>query len=212
LTPETPDGKWLMYAITDSSDTTAPVRIMRIPLTGGPAQEIARGRFQKVLCPRPGRTNCVVGELAANPKRVIFSEFDAASGKVRELAHFMDDQAEQFSWDLSPDATKVVIHRNIEPAFRILSLGSGPGFEVSVENGMHLRALLWDFDGKGLFASAPSEHGAELVYVDLKGKVRPLWELRGSNAFQAARPSPDGRYLAIEGSAGYSNLWMLEDF
>jgi hypothetical protein len=68
------------------------------------------------------------------------------------------------------------------------------------------------FDSKGLFASAPSEHGAELVYVDLKGKIRPLWELRGSNVFLAARPSPDGRQLAIQGSAASSNMWMLEDF
>lgn len=124
----------------------------------------------------------------------------------------MDDQAEQFSWDLSPDGTKVVIHRNMEPAFRIFPLGAGTDSKVSVENGMHLRALFWDFDGKGIFASAPSKRGAELVYVDLKGKVHRLWELRGSNAFLAARPSPNGRDLAIQASAGSSNLWMLEDF
>ena len=211
-TPETPDGKWLIYTLTDPNDTTAPVRILRVPLGGGPAQELARGRFGKILCPQRGGAQCVVASLASNPKRLVFSAFDSASGKSRELAHFIDDHAEEFSWDLSPDGTKVVMHRKIESVFRILPLGSGAGFEVRVENETHLKELFWDFDEKGLFASAPSEHGAQLVYVDLKGKVRQLWELRGSNVFLSARPSPDGRHIAIQGSAGSSNMWMLENF
>jgi Tol biopolymer transport system component len=213
--PESPDGKWLIYSMTDSSDTAAPVRIFRIPLGGGPAQEIARGRFQKVLCPQRGGAQCVVAEIAPDHKEIVFSEFDPAAGKGRELARFNDEHADQFDWDLSPYGTKMVLHRSIDSSFLILALVSGAGLkqiQVNVENGTHLQELLWDFDGRGLFASAPSEHGAELIYVDLKGAVHSLWELRGSHVFLAARSSPDGRYLAIQGSAGSSNMWMLEDF
>jgi hypothetical protein len=153
--------------------------------------------------------------MAPDRKSVVFSEFDPASGKSRELARFNDEHAEQFGWDLSPDGTKVVLHRAMDPSFHILPLGFGAGskeVQIRVERGTRVRNVYWDFDGKGFFASAPSEHGAELVYVDLKGKVRHLWELRGSNVFLAGRASPDGRYLAIQGSAGSSNMWMLEDF
>lgn len=214
-TPESPDGKWLIYTVTDSSDTAAAVRIFRIPLGGGPAQEIARGRFQKVLCPQRGAAQCVVAERAPDYKEIVFSEFDPAAGKGRELARFNDEPADPFAWDLSPDGTKVLLHKNIDSSFLILALPSDAGLKpvkVNVENGTHLQNLLWDFDGRGLLASAPSEHDADLVYVNLKGEVRSLWELRGSHVFLAGRASPDGRYLAIQGSAGSSNMWMLEDF
>jgi serine/threonine protein kinase/Tol biopolymer transport system component len=214
-TPESPDGKWLIYTIRDFSDTAAPVRILRIPVGGGPAHEIARGRYDKVLCPELGRAQCVVAQMAPNHTALVFLDFDPAAGKGRELARFDDEHADQFAWDLSPDGTKLVLHRDFASSFQVLPLGSGADSKpvlVPVENGTHLRELFWDVDGKGLFASAPSEHGAELVYVDLKGKMRSLWEVRGSNVFLAGRPSPDGRYLAIQGSAGSSNMWMLEDF
>ena len=158
---------------------------------------------------------CVVAESASDGKTIVFSELDCTAGKSYELKQFHDEHAVEFNWDLSADGAKLVLHKNIDSGFRILPLGSGVDLDdvsVRVDDGTHIRNLLWDCERKGVFASAPSEHGAELVYVDLKGKVRRLWELRGSNVFLAARPSPDGHYLAIQASAGSSNIWMLENF
>jgi hypothetical protein len=50
-----------------------------------------------------------------------------------------------------------------------------------------------------------------LLYVDLKGNARILWERKGGfNIWGKA--SRDGRYLAILGGVFNSNVWMLEGF
>jgi hypothetical protein len=56
----------------------------------------------------------------------------------------------------------------------------------------------------------PSHHGV-LLYVDLKGNARVLWQYKGDE-WGYGLPSPDGRYLAIQGRETNSNVWMLEGF
>jgi Tol biopolymer transport system component len=50
------------------------------------------------------------------------------------------------------------------------------------------------------------------MYIDLHGKTHVLWKLNGNNVFLSGKASPDGRHLAIQTSAGDSNMWMIENF
>jgi eukaryotic-like serine/threonine-protein kinase len=211
-TPVSPDGQWLIYVSRDASDSTAIVHLMRVPLSGGPPQEIAKGRFREVACALTGNA-CMAAETTPDGKQVVFSALDPIKGIGREFTRFTDDRTDELGWDLSPDGTQVMLFRDFDSHFQIVTLGStGGAREVQTEKGVRLRNLQWAADGKGLFASAPTQHGAKLVYVDLHGNLNQLWELKGSNPFLAGRPSRDGRHLAIQGSAGTSNMWMIENF
>jgi Tol biopolymer transport system component len=67
-------------------------------------------------------------------------------------------------------------------------------------------------DGKGLYCGSVSPQGSTLLYVDLKGNARVLWQFKGGRVQIWGVPSPDGRYLAIEGAVINSNVWMVEGF
>ena len=212
-TPVSPDGKWLIYAYNDATGSIPPVHIMRVPLSGGPSQEIAKLEGGEVRCPVAGNASCVVAETTPDGKHIVFSLFDPMRGKSHELTRFTDEHADELGWDLSPDGAQVVLFRDFAAGFQVLTLGSaGTVRVVQTENGAQLRNLSWAADGRGFFASAPTQHGAELIHVDLQGKSRHLWGLTGYNIFLAGRPSPDGHHLAIQGSAATSNMWMIENF
>ena len=72
--------------------------------------------------------------------------------------------------------------------------------------------LEWSPDGKGLYCVSRSPQGNTLLYVDLKGIARPLWQHKGWGGETWAVPSPDGRYLAIGSGVSTSNVWMFEGF
>ena len=71
--------------------------------------------------------------------------------------------------------------------------------------------LRWSVDGNGLYCGSRSPQGGTLLYVDLKGNAKVLWQLKGQGYIWGI-PSPDGRYLTILGNVTNSNVWMLEGF
>ena len=48
------------------------------------------------------------------------------------------------------------------------------------------------------------------MHVDLLGNTKVLWHSNSVASF--ARPSPDGRHLAIYESRQGANMWMMENF
>lgn len=212
-TPVSPDGKWLIYFQYDASDRSQPIHIMRVPLSGGPSEEIVKVQSGTVRCPRIATATCVLAEISVDRKHMLFSVFDPISGKGHELKRFANDHPDKLAWDLSPDGTQVVAFRDDDSQFNVIPLHlKGGDRVVKTQNGNNLRNLLWAADGKGFFASTPTQRGAEFVYVSLQGKSKHLWELTGYNMFIAGRASPNGRHIAIQGSAGNSNVWMIENF
>ena len=186
---------------------------MRVPLSGGPSQEIVKVQSGTVRCPRITSATCVLAEISPDHNQMLFSAFDPITGRGHELKRFANDHADELGWDLSPDGTKVVAFRDTDSQFHIIPLHlTGRDRILQTQNGINLKNLLWAADGKGFFASAPTQRGAEFVYVNLQGRSKHLWELSGYNMFIAGRASPNGRHLAIQGSAGNSNVWMIENF
>jgi hypothetical protein len=68
----------------------------------------------------------------------------------------------------------------------------------------------WAADGKGLFVARHVQDGTDLLHVDLKGKISPLWKSNGPRC--SGTPSPDGRHLAIYDWKRGANMWMMENF
>src|SRR5260370_25192165 len=163
-----PDGAWVLYQ-------TAPRNaLMRVAITGGPAQLVLVARLHGFRCAKASATWCVLGEQTPDRKQLIFTALDPLKGRGRELARFDADPTADYDWDLSPDASFIDIRKNREPRLSMLSLSGQEPRELIVKGWSTLINLDWAADGKGLFTSGLVQRGSVLLYVDLRGNAHPF--------------------------------------
>jgi eukaryotic-like serine/threonine-protein kinase len=80
-----------------------------------------------------------------------------------------------------------------------------------VKGWSNLQSLDWAADGKGFFVGNSLPEGYALLHVDLKGDAQVLLQQPGG-VETFARPSRDGRHLAIEAGTADGNVWTMENF
>jgi len=214
-----PDGSWILYLSSASRESSAvtPVRIMRVPTSGGPPQLVLEGRgINGLSCARSPATLCVFSEWAPDQKQLIFSAFDPVRGRGRELTRTnLNQPFPYYSWDLSCDGLRLAFTQfdDREGRIQVLPLAGGETREVNVKGWNGLWRLFWAADGKGLFVSRRPTSGSMLLYVDLEGRASVLWEQKLAGRWLTwGAPSPNGRYLALVGRTTDSNVWLLENF
>ncbi len=215
-----PDGSWILYLSTAPGSTaTTPVRIMRVPTSGGAPQLELEGRgIDYLACARSPATLCVFSEESPDRKQVIFSAFDPSQDhRTRELTRIsLKPPVIVYGWDLSPDGSHLAWTQWDWQGGRIqiLPLAGGEVREVNVGGWDSLRRLFWAADGRGLFVSTDTNAGYTLLYVDLEGRSQVLWQQRFPTAWVEGRgiPSPDGRSLAMVAPSTDNNVWLLENF
>jgi serine/threonine protein kinase/Tol biopolymer transport system component len=214
------DGAWILYHEIPKQPTTQR-RLMRVSVQGGVPQFVMDMRFvQRVLyygCARAPASLCVVLETAQDEKQLTLTAFDPLKGRGKVLRSFEKDPSADYLFGprLSPDGSALAVLRTGEAGthIRLLSLSGGADGEIAVQGWPHPTSRLdWAPDGKGLYCGSSSPQSSTLLYVDLKGNAKPLWQTKGGVGQCWGVPSPDGRYLAIGGSVVNSNLWMLEGF
>ncbi len=203
-----PDGAWVLYH--DGSSKL--MRGMRVLVSGGPPEVAAFGRYA-LRCARYPATLCVRSEWSDADKATVFTAFDPMQGVGRELARTQTDPSGEYYWAVSPDGSRVALTKFDvrEGVIRILRLDSGEARDLNIKGWVRLNSLDWSADGKGLFVSSQSPGGATLLYVDLKGGAKALWQVKGFSRTWGI-PSPDGRYLAILGGSKESSAWVMENF
>jgi Tol biopolymer transport system component/DNA-binding winged helix-turn-helix (wHTH) protein len=235
-----PDHSWILYlsCATAQVSATTPVRVMRVPTSGGAPQELFEGRgINQLICPQSPATNCFLSEETPDLRQLIISELDPVRGRGEELASFRlrreDSSATLaaatsrreelartnlrrlnfgYDWDPSLDGRHLAFteYDAHEGRIEIMPVGGGEAREVDVEGRNSFRTLNWSADGKGLFVGT---EGSMLLYVDLEGRAQVLWQRRPSDCYYlGARPSPDGRHLRMTGLRVESNVWLLENF
>src|SRR5271157_461369 len=212
-----PDGAWILYV--ESPKTTAgpslPDRLMRFPVAGGVPQFVLETRsWQSYWCARAPASLCEITESSQDQKQLIITAFDPLKGRGRVLRTIDKDPTTWYPDALSPDGATLAIskHGEVEIHIRLLSLSGGSDRDITVKGWPNSTGLDWSPDGKGLYSGSASPQGRTLLYVDLKGNARVLWQYRGAGAEIWGIPSPDGRYMAIRGGALSSNVWMVEGF
>ena len=215
-----PDASQIIYLVQPKlGDASATVRLMRVPLAGGPSQMIVEAPgIMNQQCARLPSTLCVYSQMMSRNEMRVYS-FDpngSSQGQEIERARVVDQGAYSYNWSLSPDGETLAMVKKIglqrELSVRLLSLSDGSERFLPVSTFFGIGCLDWAADGKSLWAVTYSTtNDKALLNIDLQGKVRPMLEEK-QMILGWAIPSPDGSKLAIWKASGGSNVWLVENF
>jgi eukaryotic-like serine/threonine-protein kinase len=208
-----PDGAWIFYWVRPDffPGSTSQARLMKVPVSGGQSELVLTAPlFDTHRCGRFPATSCAFAALEGG--QAVFYTFDAFRGKGSELMRIDVNPASVYHWDLSPDSSRIAFLKEGEGQVKIISLKGKPEQNITATGWAGFNSLDWTANGKGLLVSSwsPSQV-ATLLHLDLNGKAHVLWQLKGSFLTYGV-PSPNGRYLAMEGGTTDSNAWMVENF
>ncbi len=208
-----PEGSWFLYTVSTNGGTTAPSdTLMRVPITGGSPQVVLTANVDGwPRCAKSPATLCAIAERSGDRKQVIFTAFNPEKGRGSRLTESNTDLTADYSWDLSPDGTRIAMVKNGDGQIRILSVNGDHPKDITAKGWNVLTSVNWSAEGRRLFVSSYNLRGPVLLSVDLEGNARVLWEHPGGIDTYGI-PSPDGRHLAIRGWYLDSNIWMLENF
>ena len=201
-------GSWVIYEIRPKgANCTTPVSVLRVPFSGGSAEEIVKAPIRDVRC---GRVSCITFECSQDPEQYVFRSFDPVQGLGRELAR-VDGRMGNASFSLSPDGTRIAVLKSLQQSIDIYPASGAAPWKVKVKDWPTVDNVNWAADGKGFYVFSPTPRGSVLLHVDLEGNAHALWKQLGG-VETAGIPSPDGRHLAILGWTVNSNVWVMENF
>ena len=205
------DGSQILFV--DASrldDTSDPIRLMSMPLSGGMPRLVLQDRgINHFLCARTPSRVCVFSKSVGTTTSLI--TFDTERGKGRELVTFKG----WHNWSVSPSGSRLAIvtddHRG---RLRFLSLETEATRDVIVKGWPMLTGIGWTADGTSLLIGSITSGGTSVILdVDMEGEARVLLEGDSrTQVFAWVVQSPDGRYAALNGFTGENNVWMVENF
>jgi Tol biopolymer transport system component len=212
-----PDGTWILYMESPktAADPSKSTRMMRVPVSGGVSQFLLDAPdFEFYGCARAPASLCVIPEESQDRKKLTLTAFDPVKGRGKVLRTIEKDPSVHFAdGDLSPDGTTFALLQGgqAENHIRMLSLSDGSDRENTVKGWPDVMSLEWSHDGRGFYVGSASPQANTILYVDLEGHARALWQQKGGG-YTWGVTSPDGHHLAIGGMIENSNVWMLEGF
>jgi len=212
-----PDGTWMLYVEYPlAARHPGKSWLMRFPLNGGTVQPVMElGNVVNYQCARAPASLCVVLEDGQDQTQWTLTAFDPMKGRGKVLWTIQKDPGSPWArTSLSPDGVTFAMVRGQRAGaeIRLHSLVDGSEREITAKGWSSLLSLDWSADGKGFYCGSVSAQASTLVYVDLKGNARALWEFKGAEDVVWDIPSPDGRYLAMRADVTNSNVWMVEGF
>jgi Tol biopolymer transport system component len=214
-----PDGAYLLYRSRRSPRRGTPVRVMRVPVAGGPPELVLEKTYiYGITCPQAPGASCILIEHGEEYRdhTLSFYALDPLKGLGRKIGE--DLTMLKPSWSLSPDGTRIAFADTPDESgssesskIRTMNVADGRTQEMRVDGLRHLADLNWSADGKGLFV-VDNPSGWRVIYVDLEGHMNVLYQSESNAKLNAPLQSPDGRYLAFEAMTIESNAWLLENF
>ena len=207
-----PDGGWLLIErATPGTSGLSHHDLLRVPMTGGPEELIARDIHGTPHCAGPSLPLC--GYWKKDKNELIFTSFDSQLKQRRELGHFtMDPNSTKEGGDgaLSPDGAKMAILEGGSNIY-LLNFQTKALQRIIVKHWSNFVGVDWTADGKGLFMCG-LRNGINLLHVDLHGNAVVLWKQGGGAGRCYALASPDGKHVTIPLSSNNANVWMMENF
>ena len=106
--------------------------------------------------------------------------------------------------NLSPDARRIsmLVKNN---RIRLYRLDGSVEREIVVRGANYLASANWASDGSGFYCGNNQGAQFETLRVEHDGTSRVIWKESGV----WAKPSPDGKHLALMGFSRESNAWLL---
>lgn len=213
------DGRWVLYQQRRQATTnwSTPVSLLRVPVAGGPPQEVWNGSgYYRVRCSLPLGNRCVLATSSADRAFLVFSDFDPMTGKgraLRSVATPVDFGTIYYSWDLSPGGSEVALCEPGERGtrIRVISLVGAPERQATVTGWKDFKAIRWAADGTGFFLLSATNDMSTFLRVDQSGNARVLLEKNSQVYFDFA-PSPDGRWFAFAEVDSSSNVFLFSGF
>lgn len=209
-----PDGTQLLYLVyPDGEDSDYEVPLMRVPLAGGPPHEVAKANWiSNHQCARAPATVCVYS--VARDSEVTFYTFDPFKGTGLKVFELKDELSQLYNWTLSPDGSMLALARGKwgeenRGRIRIVFLNGAPETSIDLNGSVNLASIDWAADSKSLWAPTTGDKENELLRIDLRGNVRPVWHPKKIKVAWAI-PSRDGKKLALHVNSTSANIWMLE--
>jgi Tol biopolymer transport system component len=209
----TPDGTHILYMLNPHwEDPNFEVPLMSVPLRGGPARQLAKGKWiTNVQCARAPAMVCLYSVLTDSG--VTFFQFDSSEGGGTQFLQIKDELGQAYNWSLSPDGTTLAIAKgkwgNDEPRIRLVSLDGAPDRWLVIHGWAAIASIDWAADSKSLWAATAGERENVLLGIDLEGNARVVW--RPKNVIVGwAIPSRDGKLLALHVRSSSANAWLLE--
>jgi Tol biopolymer transport system component/DNA-binding winged helix-turn-helix (wHTH) protein len=207
-----PDGSqifYLNYPVVGDPDSE--VRLMSIPLAGGPPQQILKADWiSNHQCARAPAVLCLYSVIRDNDL-TIFS-FDPERGQRSQILQIKGDTPQLFNWTLSPDGSTLAVAKakwDAESQIRFISLKDGSERSVAVRGWSGIESIDWAADSKGIWATSSDEKENALLHVDLQGNARVVWRPKNKIVGWAI-PSRDGKHLALNIRSVSANAWMLD--
>jgi hypothetical protein len=202
------DGTQVLYlAASQPADSSQPVSLMSMPLSGGPPRVVLRAAgITNFQCARSPATLCVLSRSAGGA--LIFHAFDMQTGLGRELARL---DAAYFNWSLSQDGNQLAIADN--HLMRFLTIATGAAHDVALQT-WRLPNVDWSADGKSVVVATTAPDGSPVILrVTGAGGADVLLKGDRSTRYWWMIPSPDGRHGALVATIpGDNNVWTIENF
>ena len=202
----TPDQQWLVYRSTRGEGTGRIRTLNRIPVEGGPTEEIMRG--DNIVQHRCGqRARCVV--TLREDGNMVVHELDWLAGKGPRIMT-MPQQASDPA--VSPDGQQLAFLIGDTPrAIRLVDLRTHAEREIQVKPASFLVSLDWSPDGRGFWCVDWTASDTRLWHISLNGSTHLASGAKGLRLGWVI-PSPDGKRLALSVGTSRNNVWMLEGF
>jgi Tol biopolymer transport system component/DNA-binding winged helix-turn-helix (wHTH) protein len=213
-----PDGSTVLFLSQPiPRDVSQTVKLMRVPLAGGPPQLVLEAKgINNQQCARIPSTLCIYSVIGTGEQR--FYRYDWKTGKNEEIAiaKITDNDPYTFNWSLSPDGKLLASAKKMGPqkelVIRLLSLPDGSERLLQVQAWAGIGSLDWAADGKSLWAMAYTTKDTwALLNISVSGTVSKVLEEKNLRLGWAI-PSPDGKRLALWEASGSANVWMVENF
>src|SRR5262249_6179891 len=152
----------------------------------------------------PPSNVCVLARV--DRQGTTFSTYDLARRGIREFARVESDA----DWDLFQDGSRiaVLIDTPAQSRISIIRLSGEREQEFPVDGS--IQSVYCSADGKGLYLPSRRPNHYVLLYMDLRGRTRTVWQPKYDISF--VRASPDGRYLSLSVATKTRDAWLLENF
>lgn len=162
---------WVLY-MTSKKEAAAPTadEQLRVPITGGIPHSVLTAKLGAPFrCAKAPAKLCAIAERSPDNKQLVLTAFDPIAGRGSELTRLDGDLNANYSWDLSPDGTRIAFVRSAEAPIRIFLLKRGSEREITPSGWTTTESLYWAADGKALLISGLVQGETALLLVDLEG-------------------------------------------